>query len=86
MLKKIVYAVMTSGLLLAPLGASAHETPFPDCYGKDCAALPHEHAEKDIVASVSESRKQTSSRKNRVEGQATSSGSPFPSAIHGSED
>jgi len=69
---------MTSGLLLAPLGASAHDTPFPDCNGADCATLPHEHAKNDIVTSTSKFNKQTSSRKLWVDKQAITSDSPFP--------
>lgn len=79
MLKKIAYAVITSGLLLAPLGASAAHDSFPVCNGADCATMPHDDAKKDTVATAtSVSKKQISSRKTQVAAQTKSSDSPFP--------
>ncbi len=81
MLKKTAYAVITSGLFLAPLAASAmvDDSPFPACYGPDCATMTHDDSQKDTVATESESRKQISSRKTQVAGQTrTSDDSPFP--------
>lgn len=80
MLKKIAYAVITSGLLLVPLGASAmvDDSPFPACNGSDCAAIPHDDAKKDTVATASGSKKQIGSRKTQVAEQTRTSDSPFP--------
>jgi len=80
MLKKIAYAVITSGLLLAPLGSSAmaNDTPFPACYGVECMAPTHERARMDTVASASESRKPAGSRQQQIEAPSRASNSPFP--------
>lgn len=80
MLKKISYAVITSGLLLAPLGATAmvNDTPFPACYGVECWTPAHEQAQTDTVATANESRKPVDSRKQQVEAPSRSSDSPFP--------
>lgn len=78
MLKKIAFAVITSGLLLVPLGASAAHDSFPVCNGADCATMPHDDAKKNTVATASESKKQISSRKTPVAEQTRSSGNPFP--------
>jgi hypothetical protein len=73
MLKKISYFVITGGLLLASLGASAmvNDSPFPDCNGPDCT-YTHDDARKNIVATASDSRRQAQHKTGAA-------GSPFPS-------
>lgn len=80
MLKKIAYAVITSGLLLAPLGASAmvNDSPFPACYGIECMPPTHEEAQLDTVATANESRKSGDSRKQRAEASSRAGDSAFP--------
>jgi len=81
MLKKIAYAVITSGLLLAPLVASAmaNDSPFPACYGVECMAPTHEQAKMDTVATASEFQKPMDSRQQQTRGSSRASDSPFPS-------
>lgn len=78
MLKKVAYVVITSGLFLAPLGASAMVTdsPFPACVGSDCATAQHDV--RDSLAARSETAKEASGRKNWVTGQDRTSDSPYP--------
>jgi len=73
MLKKIAYAAITSGLLLASLGATAmvNDSPFPACDGKDCATMTHDEAVKNTVASASVSKWQVAER-------TSADSSPFP--------
>jgi len=75
MLKKIAYVVVTSGLFLAPLGASAMVTdsPFPACVGPDCTIASYDGAQKDSIAALGESAK-----KNWVSGEKHTSNSSFP--------
>lgn len=79
MLKKTAHAVITSGLFLAPLGASAMvgDSPFPACIGPDCAIVSHDDR-RNSVAVLSESARKTSGRSNTLAEQKHSSTSPFP--------
>lgn len=80
MLKKTAYVVITSGLFLAPLGASAMvgDSPFPVCVGADCTIVSHDGVQRDSVAALSESARETSSRTNTRAEQKRTSNRPFP--------
>ncbi|MBI2295357.1 MAG: hypothetical protein HYU76_04815 [Betaproteobacteria bacterium] len=80
MLKKFAYAVITSGLFLAPLGASAMvvNPTFPVCVGSDCSSVLADEAQRDAIAAASGSAKEASGRKNRVAERERTSDSPFP--------
>lgn len=80
MLKKIAYAVVTSGLFLAPLGASAMVTnpTFPVCVGSDCASALADEAHKASIAAPSHSKREASGRETRVAEQKRTSDSAFP--------
>jgi uncharacterized protein YbjT (DUF2867 family) len=80
MLKKTAYVVITSGLFLAPLGASAMvgDSPFPACVGPDCAIVSHDDVQRDAVAALSESARKTSGRTDTLAAQKLTSNNPFP--------
>lgn len=80
MLKKIAYVVITSGLFLAPLGASAMvaSPTFPICVGSDCGSSLADEAHLASIAAASESVKEASGRTTRVAEQERTSDSPFP--------
>jgi len=80
MLKKTAYVVITSGLFLAPLGASAMvgDSPFPACVGVDCAIVSDDDVQTNSVAALSESAKKTSGRTNTLADRKRTSDSPFP--------
>lgn len=80
MLKKTAYVVITSGLFLAPLGASAMvgDSPFPACMGSDCTIVSHDDVQRDAVAALSESARKASGRSNTLTEQRRPSTSPFP--------
>ena len=79
MLKKTAYVVITSGLFLAPLGASAMvgDSPFPACIGSDCTIVSHDDVQRDAVAALSESARKTSRTNTLAERKRPSTG-PFP--------
>lgn len=80
MLKKTAYVVITSGLFLAPLGASAMvgDSPFPVCVGADCTIVSHDDVQRDSVVALSESARKTSGRTNTLAERKPTSNSPFP--------
>lgn len=80
MLKKIAYVVITSGLLLAPLAASATvvNPTFPICVGSDCGSALADEAHLGSIAAPSDSVKEASGRTTRVAEQERTSDSPFP--------
>lgn len=81
MLKKTAYAVITSGLFLVPLGASATvgDSPFPACLGSDCTIVSRNDGQNgNSVAAASESARKTSGRSDTRAEQKRRSTSPFP--------
>lgn len=80
MLKKVAYVVVTSGLLLAPLAASAmvFNPTFPVCVGSDCASALADEAQRVLIATPSEYTKQAGGRETRVAERERTSDSPFP--------
>lgn len=80
MLKKFTYVAITSGLFLAPLGASAmvSDSPFPPCIGSDCAIVAGDDAQRVSTVVRGESANEATSRTNRAEVRERTGDSPFP--------
>ncbi|MGQ0752122.1 MAG: hypothetical protein ACT4PS_16440 [Betaproteobacteria bacterium] len=80
MLKRKASVLLASGLLLAPLGgyAMASDSPFPQCIGADCTIVSHDDLQRNIVAAVGDSTRNSIGRTSILAEQRHPNTSPFP--------